>query len=411
MAAAAAGAFALTPADAVPGVIDYTTPEGRNIYKYGTSRLTEGLFDCHADGLHTFLNAVDARGKEYGWSDDVTGILYIPTDPAAPFDLHYLVERYGTITLQQIRNFDETYINLPVRAAQDNQMLFKALFESLSKEGRDKVTLWKEEYHVGNKPSGLLLLKVIIRESHVDTNATSASIRLKLMGLDNQMAVMGFNITKFNEYVMLLVQSLAARGERSDDLLINLFKGYLAAPDKEFKSYVRTKQNEYFEGAEIRATTLMRLAKDKYEMLVESKAWNAPTTEEEKIIALEAKVKTLEKGTNKTKPGPKQPPKGGVKPGKEERKRKPKPNHLKKAPKPGDHTKTIDWNGMKWHWCGKLTGGTCEKWRCHRGKDCKGTGKKPPPPKPETKPEEEAKLKLANALAAIQSDDSDDQWE
>jgi hypothetical protein len=43
---------------------------------------------------------------------------------------------------------------------------------SISKEGKNKILIWKKQYTVRNFSSGTLLLKIIIRESHLDTNAT-----------------------------------------------------------------------------------------------------------------------------------------------------------------------------------------------------------------------------------------------
>jgi hypothetical protein len=31
-----------------------------------------------------------------------------------------------------------------------------------------------------------------------------------------------------------------------------------------------------------------------------------------------------------------------------------------------------EYNGCTWYWCGKLTGGKCEKWHAHNPKECKG---------------------------------------
>jgi hypothetical protein len=52
----------------------------------------------------------------------------------------------------------------------------------------------------------------------------------------------GSDITKLNGYVRLLIDSLAARGEASNDLLTNWFKGHEAAPDKTFVDYIGCKQ-------------------------------------------------------------------------------------------------------------------------------------------------------------------------
>jgi hypothetical protein len=86
----------------------------------------------------------------------------------------------------------------------------------------------EKQYTVANLSSGNLLLKIITRESHLDTNAMTVSIRNKLSSLDTYILTIGCNITCFNGYVWLLSDSLAARGKTTQDLLTNLFKGYQA---------------------------------------------------------------------------------------------------------------------------------------------------------------------------------------
>ena len=48
-------------------------------------------------------------------------------------------------------------------------------------------------------------------------------------------------------------------------------------------------------------------------------------------------------------------------------------DHPKKwqAPKSGDKKEAM-YKGHMWYWCGKETGGKCEKWRAHKPKECKG---------------------------------------
>ena len=43
--------FALTPAVAVQGIIDYNTTEGRKLYGHATYKLDEELYDCKPDGV------------------------------------------------------------------------------------------------------------------------------------------------------------------------------------------------------------------------------------------------------------------------------------------------------------------------------------------------------------------------
>eukprot|EP00978_Attheya_sp_CCMP212_P004226 scaffold9244_cov59-Attheya_sp.AAC.1 len=107
---------------------------------------------------------------------------------------------------------------------------------------------WEDDYKIGEYKSGNLLLKVMIRESHLDTNATTSSIRTKLSELNIYLPTIGSDITKFNQYVKLLLVALHSRGKKTEDLLTNLFKGYLAASDKVFVKYILRKQEEYEEG-------------------------------------------------------------------------------------------------------------------------------------------------------------------
>jgi hypothetical protein len=105
---------------------------------------------------------------------------------------------------------------------------------SISKEAKNKILIWRNQYSINGYSSGNLLLKIIIHKSHLDTNATTSSIRTKLSRLDTYIVTITTNITKFNGYVRFLIDLLAARGETSNDLLTNLFKGYSAATDKVF---------------------------------------------------------------------------------------------------------------------------------------------------------------------------------
>lgn len=61
-----------------------------------------------------------------------------------------------------------------------------------------KVLIWEQEYVVNTLMSGNLLLKIIIREIHLDTNATTGLIRGNLSGLDLRLPHVGLMITKFN---------------------------------------------------------------------------------------------------------------------------------------------------------------------------------------------------------------------
>ena len=170
-------AFALSPAMAIPGIIDMSSKTGKDVFRSSVEKLDEELYNCNPDGMIQFLQSLSVRALEYGWDHEVSGIVQIPDDPANVMsDTNNLIESYGIITIESVRAFETSYIGLPIRPAQDTYMLFKCLMNSISKEGKSKITIWKDQYHVKGYPSGNLLLKVIIRENHLDTNATVSTI-------------------------------------------------------------------------------------------------------------------------------------------------------------------------------------------------------------------------------------------
>jgi hypothetical protein len=142
-----------------------------------------------------------------------------------------LIDHYGSITLERIIETEEENVVNQGREAQDTYtMLYKCLMASLTADARKKVTIWSSQYRIGEGDDttcgGVALLKIIIRESHLDTIATTNQIRTKLSNLDSYILTVDSDIGRFNQYVKLLIQSLTARNQTTSDLLINLFKGY-----------------------------------------------------------------------------------------------------------------------------------------------------------------------------------------
>ena len=332
-----------------------------------------------------------------------------------PFDAesetNYLIDNYGMISLQEMHTFDKTYIAQPIHAVQYSFMLFKCLMNSISKEGKNKILIWKKQYTIDGYSSGNLLLKIIIRESHLDTNATTASIRKKLSSLDTYILTIGSDITKFNGYVRLLIDSLAARGETTNDLLTNLFKGYQAASDKVFVSYIGRKLEQYEEGETITSEALMQLGNNKFKLLKEGGTWNAPSDEEEKILALQTEVKKLQIGKKTILKNDKTVRKDKTK--NKTRKAQPeKPSWFLTEPKAEDLKKPKFWNNRNWWFCSPKTGGKCDgKYRVHKPSECEGkahvfdTEKKR---KPTENEDNNRKLKLAKAYETIKEVSFDD---
>ena len=256
----------------------------------------------------------------------------------------------------------------------------------------------------------------------MDTNATTIQIRTKLSTLDTYILTIDSDIGKFNQYVKLLIQSLTARNQTTSDLLINLFKAYSSVSDEVFRAWLVRKQDDHDDGYELTPDELMMAAKNKFDTMVEKGTWNAPT-KEEKIVALEAKLdmgmKSLKKELKSKKGGTQGAAKSGYK-----KKDEGKGDHPKnwKPPKSSDK-KEISYKGHTWYWCGKDTGGKCEKWRAHKPRECQWTEKPPGaddkkfkrkgPSSPAKKTDKKLKIarayvaKLEQKKAANENNDSD----
>jgi hypothetical protein len=402
-------AFAFSPAQAVQGLLDFSKSEHSKIYKSAIREVCKDPFDCEAEGLYQFLKDVQDRADEMGWSDNILNITLEVTDDIEPVQ-EKLIDNYGTISLEQVVESELQYINEQGRDAQNTYMLYKCLMSSLTNNAKKRISLWSEQYRIGDNDlcSGVALLKIIIRESHLDTNATTNQIRTKLSNLDSYILTVDSDIGKFNQYVKLLIQSLTARNQKTSDLLINLFKGYGAVSDEVFRAWLMRKQDDHEEGEEMTPDELMIAAKNKYDTMVEKGTWNAPTAEE-KIVALEAKFNSTMKSLNKKVTFDSSKKKQGSKSGGDKLNSKKKEgDHPKKwkAPKQGEK-KEVEFKGHTWYWCGKDTGGKCEKWRAHKPKECKGLGADAPGDKrkrdstgSDKKKSIEKKLKVAKAYIA-----------
>jgi hypothetical protein len=193
------------------------------------------------------------------------------------------------------------------------------------------------------------------------------------------MAKIQSNIKEFNKYVKVHWEGLKARGERCDDLMINLFKGYQAASDREFVRYINQKKDGYDDGSYLTPEQLMTFALNKNEVLTkQNDLWNAKTAEQEQIVALSAKLgkikdvnlklaRTLQsngKGTNKS---PSEQKGKGKNKGKGKGKGKGKECKWawkKVAPKENE-SKTKKLNDYMYHWCE-----THKAWGMHLPEAC-----------------------------------------
>lgn len=393
--------FALAPALADDDILDMRTKENRTLYKTATAALPHE-FDCKEHNLRSFLEEVDARSDEYGWG----AMLSVPEAPTDPDDEgRYMPDYHGMVNLMQARAHAETYVDTETRMAQDNNMLYNCLLNSLSKEAKDAVTLKKRDYLVNGYNSGVALLKVICMCAHVDTNATVLALKSKLQNLPEYMKSVNSDIEQFNNHVSEVNIALRARNAESTDLMTYLFQGYAAASDEEFIDYIKDRKHEYEDGAAITPETLMSRALNRYKIQIDQNRWCKPSEADEKIIALQSEIEKIKKKNNRghQRNGGGGRGRGNGKHGgrgnrnQRGRDRNVRPDWMLKPPTDGE-SKTKHVNNKQYWWCPKH-----EAWGRHKPDACEGRGLKQ-----EEKGKQEGqdkgdkkKLRLSKALANL----------
>ena len=97
------------------------------------------------------------------------------------------------------------WTNQHTRDAQNAEMLYHFLFESLDENFKAMVLLKNHNYQVTmgtyTTKDGPCLLKQIIVSTFVDTRATASQIQESLVDMTQQLETHKGNITKFNKWV------------------------------------------------------------------------------------------------------------------------------------------------------------------------------------------------------------------
>ena len=192
----------------------------------------DAKFDGEADNLAVFLASVRDRARRFNWHRLIT----VPIDDGTTRNL---LTHYGQVSLDNTRTHAVTYVNTPTRDAQDNDMFYYFLADSLTNEFRATVLLYADTYTVTNVPVASTLLKQIVILTRVDNPASTMHIREMLIESKQKLVQLKGNITEFNQWVRKQMGRLHAREQEAVDLLYYLWKAYKAAPDEEFVVYIK----------------------------------------------------------------------------------------------------------------------------------------------------------------------------
>jgi hypothetical protein len=147
------------------------------------------------------------------------------------------------------------------------------------------------------------MYKIIMRLTTMDSVATTQSLRENLQALATYAATVKGDIDKIHKKFDKNYSQIIARGATVDDPIQILFDAYEAVPCYNFKKYIKNQQNDYLDGklAGLTHEALRKMAKSKFDWLVNKKKWGARSPEDDKIVAMAAEINKL-KGQLKLAP-------------------------------------------------------------------------------------------------------------
>lgn len=360
-AAPPAAVFALTPALATTGILDYNQKSGTEIYKMATASL-KTTFKGDKPNLRVLTNELTTHAKSFGWSDILTMNMGAG-NPELQVHCHY-----NALTLAQVRTHVDAYIDLNDRNQQNDYQLYVCLNATVDETTLKMMASLTKDYYGGansDKPSGVLYLKVLLAKSAPQAKAMATQARTDIMELYVYMRdTAKDDIKALHEHVNSCIAQLLSVNQTSTDIETALFKAYAACKDEKFRAYAERLQDTYNEDMTDTVDYHFIMAKTEniYTNRMTAKTWLKLSDEQVELHALRGQVEALTSTVRQVPNAPRTPSNPPANPsnrgagptsGANKRKAKfdrLKPEWRKVKPKQGEsHTKTV--NGVEWHYC------------------------------------------------------------
>ena len=210
-------------------VLDWSIPVDTKLY-YKAITALDNNFDGTPENFIAFMASITSQARQFRWNTT----LAIPVD----IDTRELLTDYGRINMDDISNHATTYTGMQSREAQNSEMLYHFLMNSVTTEFTTKLVLYQEDYTINGAPIGACLFKKIVQLTFVDTMATASHICEMLMDMHLKLPTFHHDIRKFNDWIQIEVGKLASRGQEASNLLTYLWKSYQVVADKKFVVYI-----------------------------------------------------------------------------------------------------------------------------------------------------------------------------
>ena len=173
-------------------VLDWSIPADTKLY-YKAIAALDNKFDGTPEKFIAFLASVTSQAQQFRWNL----ILAIPVG----MNTRELLTDNGRIIMDEINNHATTYTGMKTREAQNSEMLYHFLTNSVNMEFTTKLVLYQEDYMINGVPIGACLFKKVIQLTYVDTMATTSHICETLMDMHLKLPTFQHGIRKFNDWI------------------------------------------------------------------------------------------------------------------------------------------------------------------------------------------------------------------
>ena len=240
--------FALNPIRASTNVIDMMSKDGMKLYKLGLQKVHSLSFDGKPKNVNFFRATVHKKALDCGWYDTGGNIFNILDTSVTPNKTYDIVYQTQEVPLAAIEDFaTANIVNQQTRAAQNNHMAVKSLFDSLDEDMMKRMLADEISYTMQNTAVALLF-RSIISKSEMPGRGQVKVLKDQFKELPDK--IKGMDIETFNDHVRGINISLAAFGHQlpNDDLVQDLLAAYKHSDDHHFNEHFKKKEVKWLKG-------------------------------------------------------------------------------------------------------------------------------------------------------------------
>jgi hypothetical protein len=292
----------------VDDLINYSTKRGQLIYNQeckalDNKALTIGL-NMIPNKTVVFVEAFQRHADAMGWTKRTKQITTFTNCDGKSIDI---IKNYGQIDEATLKTACEQFckageIDSQSHAKLNNTMMSNYLSNSLSMEAKVRLPTYRNDYTFDGVEYAPFMYKVIMRLATIDSIATTQTLRDNLQNLVVFAAMVSGDIDKINSEFDQNYSQIIARGATIDNPIGIIFEAYSIVHCYNFMTYMKQQHDNYLDGKfTVTHEALMALAKAKMDYLKLKGKWGAKPPNNEKIVAMAAKINAL-KGQLKLDP-------------------------------------------------------------------------------------------------------------